>query len=396
MGDDEQPRINTYNMCRLRLIDERIALYVENSHVRLIPLRGTFPLPLYAPGSPLRVGSPLAVWTTVANPLTACHGTVLGASRGRGWYDRTSLFSVFTPPLPPSLLLCRCQPCTVAPPSPPTQWGLLLGCPPPRPCPPAAVCQAVLPSPPVVSPPPGTPPASIYLYDRPYLLLYNQKKRYHPCLFMPPVYVLRACGDHGCVAGALVACRDSAAASVPQRSVGAVPQTYPRVGTVGTCSSSDGHASICARRGWLLPRVAGRICTVLPRPRRPLRGLTRSATALARGGSRPAPPADPNGPRQAAATAPPPLPGRTVGATWCRHGRTRPAVAVVDTRRQEQGVCWRPAQHPTAVTVTGRGRPTTDRRQGRDRKKKKKKKKRGAKAQRQLRHTPAAAPSGHP
>lgn len=37
MGHDEQPRINTYYMCRSRLIDERIALYVEKSHVRLIP-----------------------------------------------------------------------------------------------------------------------------------------------------------------------------------------------------------------------------------------------------------------------------------------------------------------------------------------------------------------------
>lgn len=65
MGDDEQSRINTYHMCRSSLIDERIALYVEKSHVRLIPFRAPPPLP-FPPSMPLvpHCGSPLAASKT--------------------------------------------------------------------------------------------------------------------------------------------------------------------------------------------------------------------------------------------------------------------------------------------------------------------------------------------
>lgn len=232
MGDDEQPRINTYNMCRLRLIDERIALYVENSHVRLIPLRATLPLPLYAAGTPLWVGSPLAVWTADANPLTVGHETAWCIAWSR--LIRLNCTVLVCHP-PPSSPLCYLAPlstmCSRAV-VPANTMGLTLGVPPPpRPCPPAAVCQATLPPPPVVSPPPGTPPASIYLYDRPYLFMYKEK-RYRPCLFVLPVYVVRACGgDHGYALGVPVGSRGSATTRLPQcgsRSPGVCPRRNRR------------------------------------------------------------------------------------------------------------------------------------------------------------------------
>lgn len=51
-------------MCRSRLIYERIALYVENSHVRLIPFRAVPHIhPTLALSMPLgcRYGSPLCL-----------------------------------------------------------------------------------------------------------------------------------------------------------------------------------------------------------------------------------------------------------------------------------------------------------------------------------------------
>lgn len=179
MGDDEQPRINTYNMCRLRLIDERIALYVENSHVRLIPLRATLPLPLYAAGTPLWVGSPLAVWTADANPLTVGHETAWCIAWSRLIRLNCTVLVCHPPPPPLSATWRRCQPCAAAPSSPPTQWGLLLGCPPPETVPAcrrlpshaAAAARGVA---------PAWHPPRIYLSIRQAVFIYVQRKTIPP------------------------------------------------------------------------------------------------------------------------------------------------------------------------------------------------------------------------
>lgn len=366
-------------MCRLRLIDERIALYVENSHVRLIPLRATLPLPLYAAGTPLWVGSPLAVWTADANPLTVGHETAWCIA----WLRLIRLnCTVLVCHPPPSSPLCYLAPlstmCSRAV-VPANTMGLTLGVPPPRDrarLPPFAKprCRRRPWCRPRLAPPPHL---SIYTTGRIYLCTKKNDTApvylCFPCTLCAPVVVIM---------GMLLAYRLAAVAPPRHacRSVGAVPQAYARVGTVGTFRFGRTRLDMCATRLVSLPggwghrycAPTGRATAARPHPRcdttspwrLPAGAASRPQTARPRRQPHPttAPRAGGRRPRGADTDArdhrrSPSLTTADRSRAWGGHPPRTPRRQSTTHRRG----CRR-AHAAAAVTVTGHGRPTTDRR----------------------------------